>query len=73
MRPPRSLRSRPPVGAVSAFGRPGGTEMNPPEAPSAPPPRGHRQRPGEAGSAAIAGVGRIHVIKVPLPGTEQLS
>ncbi len=26
----------------------------PPEAPSAPPPEGHRQRPGEAGSAAVA-------------------
>ena len=29
----------------------------PPEAPSAPPPRGRRQRPGEAGSAAAAGRG----------------
>jgi hypothetical protein len=46
------------------------TEMNPPEAPSAPPPRGHRQRPGEAGSAAIAWVGRIHVNRVPLAGME---
>src|SRR5438045_9374155 len=26
----------------------------PPEAPSAPPPRGRRQRPGKAGSAATA-------------------
>ncbi len=30
--------------------------MNPPEAPLAPPPRGRRQRPGRAGSAASAGL-----------------
>jgi hypothetical protein len=29
-------------------------EMDPPEAASPPPPRGHRQRPGKAGSAAVA-------------------
>ncbi len=29
--------------------------ITPPEAPSAPPPRGQRQRPGRAGSAAFAG------------------
>ncbi len=31
--------------------------MTPPAAPSAPPPRGRRQRTGEAGSAAPAGIG----------------
>jgi cytochrome c-type biogenesis protein CcmH len=31
--------------------------LAPPEAPSAPPPRGHRQRTGRAGSAAVAGLG----------------
>ena len=30
------------------------TEMTPPEAPAAPPPRGQRQRPGKAGAAAFA-------------------
>ena len=30
--------------------------MTPPEAPSSPPPRGQRQRPGRAGSAAFAGL-----------------
>jgi threonine-phosphate decarboxylase len=34
-------------------------EMTPPEAASPPPPRGHRQRPGKAGSAAVACVGRL--------------
>jgi hypothetical protein len=29
-------------------------KLIPPEAPSAPPPRGRRQRPGKAGSAASA-------------------
>jgi hypothetical protein len=37
----------------------GGAERTPPEAPSAPPPRGHRQRPGRAGSAAVAWVNRV--------------
>ena len=33
--------------------------MVPPEAPSAPPPRGRRQRPGKAGSAAAAWTRRV--------------
>jgi threonine-phosphate decarboxylase len=34
-------------------------EMTPPEAATPPPPRGHRQRPGKAGSAAVAWVDRL--------------
>ncbi len=41
-----------PDGAARRRGR--GGCMNPPEAPSAPPPRGRSQRTGEAGSAAAA-------------------
>src|SRR5687768_17288738 len=33
--------------------------MNPPVAPSAPPPRGRHQRTGKAGSAVAAGLRRI--------------
>jgi len=30
------------------------------------PPRGHRQRPGKAGSAAVAGLYLIHAVRVPV-------
>jgi len=40
--------------------------MIPPEAPSAPPPRGRRQRTGNAGSAVAAGLLLMRATKVPL-------
>ena len=39
--------------------------MNPPRSAfGASPPGGHRQRPGEAGSAAVAGLILIHASRV---------
>ena len=40
MKPPSSLRSLPPKGALSAFGRPGSTEMNPPSSLRSPQSHG---------------------------------
>jgi two-component system, NarL family, sensor histidine kinase EvgS len=47
-----------------------GSAMTPPEAASPPPPRGHRQRPGEAGSAAVAWLSRIHARQMPVGSVE---
>jgi hypothetical protein len=44
--------------------------MKPPEAAAPPPPRGHRQRPGKAGSAAVAWLYRIHASWVPMGAME---
>jgi predicted glycosyltransferase len=40
MKPPGSLRSPPPEGALRGFGRPGATEMKPPGSLRSPPPEG---------------------------------
>jgi hypothetical protein len=48
MVPPRSLRSLPPEGAVSGFGRPGAADMVPPSSLRSLPPGGARQPLGAA-------------------------